>query len=271
MVWWNRLLYGTPPPGLDVRLSIDLNLQTTASSLLGEHTGALIIMNANSGEILAMASHPFYDPNKLDETGDELSQDSSAPLLNRATQGRYPLGDAITPLIIAQYGRDRALSNTQILSLFSQLGFEISPGIRMPVSETTDLIKPESVRISPLQMALAISTLSNAGVRPASHIALAVNTPTVGWVILPALDSPVEVFPEENARAGTEFLLAEEEPFWEHVSTLKEDEKGFSWYLGGTLPNWAGTPLTLVILLEENNPIRVKQIGRELMEGVLKP
>jgi len=271
MVWWNRLLYGTPPPGLDVRLSIDLNLQTTASYLLGERTGALILMNADNGEILAMASHPTYDPNKLDETGNKLSQDQSAPLLNRATQGRYPLGKAVTPFVIAEYSGNRTLSNPQMLSLLDQLGFEKTPGIRMPVSETTEFTTLDEVRISPLQMVLAVSSLSNAGVRPAPHIALAVNTPTAGWVILPAQDSPVEVFSGENARTGADILLAEEKPYWEYVSVLKDGDKGFSWYMAGTLPNWAGTPLALVILLEENNPTFVKQVGQEFMDGVLKP
>ena len=271
MVWWNRLLYGTPPPGLDVRLSIDLNLQTTASYLLGERTGALILMNADNGEILAMASHPTYDPNNLDETGNKLSQDQSAPLLNRATQGRYPLGKAVTPFVFAEYGGDRTLSNAQMLSLLDQLGFEKTPGIRMPVSETTEFTTPEEVRVSPLQMVLAVSSLSYAGVRPAPHIALAVNTPTAGWVILPALDTPEEVFSEENVRAGADILLADEKPYWEYVSVLKDGDKGFSWYLGGTPPNWAGTPLALVILLEDNNPTLVSQMGQELMDAVLKP
>ena len=41
LVWWHHLLYGTPPPGLDVRLSISLVLQRKADELLGEHVGAL--------------------------------------------------------------------------------------------------------------------------------------------------------------------------------------------------------------------------------------
>ena len=271
MVWWDRMLYGTPPPGLDVRLSIDLDLQKTSGNLLGEHIGALVLMNANNGEILAMASHPYYDPNTLDETGDKLSQDLGAPLLNRATQGRYPLGEAVNPFIMAEFGGNITLSKQHLLSLLSRLGFEESPAIRMPVSEPTEFSTLDEIRVSPLQMALAVSTLSNAGMRPAPHIALAVNTPTVGWVILPALNTPVEVFSADQARAGIDTLLAKEKPYWEHVSVLMGGEKGFSWYLGGTLPNWAGTPLTLVILLEEDNPILVNQIGRELLDAVLKP
>lgn len=92
-LWWNRLLYGQPPPGLDIRLSLDLSLQRTADNLLSHHAGALVLLNAESGEILVMASHPTYDANQLDLNWDELVQDSRAPFLNRATLGRYPIDD----------------------------------------------------------------------------------------------------------------------------------------------------------------------------------
>jgi cell division protein FtsI/penicillin-binding protein 2 len=57
-IWWDHLVYGQPPPGLDVRLSIDLDLQRRADALLVNRTGAIVLLNAESGEILAMTSHP---------------------------------------------------------------------------------------------------------------------------------------------------------------------------------------------------------------------
>ena len=66
-IWWNHLLYGQPPPGLDVRLSLDLNLQRLVDGLLEEHRGALVALNPSSGEILVMSSHPTFDANRLDE------------------------------------------------------------------------------------------------------------------------------------------------------------------------------------------------------------
>ncbi|HRJ76082.1 MAG TPA: FtsW/RodA/SpoVE family cell cycle protein, partial [Anaerolineales bacterium] len=98
LILWEQLLYGTPPAGLDVRLSIDLSLQSKADQLLGIHRGAIILMNAETGEVLVMASHPTYDPNKLTEEGEALSQNPNAPLLNRATQGLYPIGNTLLPL-----------------------------------------------------------------------------------------------------------------------------------------------------------------------------
>ena len=61
----NQLLYGMSPNGLDVRLSIDLSLQRRADEMMSDHHGAVILLNAQSGEILVMASHPTFDPNNL--------------------------------------------------------------------------------------------------------------------------------------------------------------------------------------------------------------
>lgn len=101
-VWWNNLLYGQPPPGIDVRLSIDLRLQRRADDLLHGRPGALVLLNAQSGEILAMSSSPGFDPNRLDENWAELIVDARAPLLNRASLGSYPPGTALGPLLLVR-------------------------------------------------------------------------------------------------------------------------------------------------------------------------
>ena len=114
-LYWQRVLYNQPPTGLDIRLTIDLNLQQSADTLLAEHPGAIVIINASSGEILAMASHPYYDAADLQENWDELILDERAPLLNRATQGLYPQA-TLSPLslpsiqtILARTGNRRKL------------------------------------------------------------------------------------------------------------------------------------------------------------------
>ena len=68
-IWWNHLLYGMSPNGLDVRLSIDLYLQFRADELMVDHRGAVILLNAASGEILVMSSQPTFNPNDLNEIG----------------------------------------------------------------------------------------------------------------------------------------------------------------------------------------------------------
>ncbi|HSN93996.1 MAG TPA: FtsW/RodA/SpoVE family cell cycle protein [Anaerolineaceae bacterium] len=91
-VWWNDLLYNQPPPGLDIKLNISLHLQNKADELLGTKAGAIVVLNAQSGEIYALASHPGFDSNTLADHWDELMASDKAPLLNRSTQGSYPMG-----------------------------------------------------------------------------------------------------------------------------------------------------------------------------------
>ena len=98
------LLYNQPMAGLDVRLTLDHNLQSTADDLLGEHQGAVLLMNAASGEIMAMASHPYFDSNDLEGNWDALLKDENAPLVNRTTQGLYPAGGTLFPFILADQG-----------------------------------------------------------------------------------------------------------------------------------------------------------------------
>ncbi len=82
-----------PPVGQDVPLTIHLPAQLAADAALGPREGAVVIMDIETGAILVMSSHPTYDPNRLDEQWDTLRQDKRAPLLNRATQGLFPVGD----------------------------------------------------------------------------------------------------------------------------------------------------------------------------------
>lgn len=101
LVSYNRLLYAQPPPGLNVRLSLDLERQRLADDLLAGKNGALVLINADTGEILVMASHPTIDPNLLAENWETWRSDPAAPLLNRATQGLYALGTASGPFLLA--------------------------------------------------------------------------------------------------------------------------------------------------------------------------
>ena len=100
-LWWNHILYGQPPPGLDVRLNLDLGLQRTADEQLGEHAGALALLNAETGEILAIASHPTFDANQLEQNWENLVQNPHAPLFDRATLGLYPPGAGLGAMLLA--------------------------------------------------------------------------------------------------------------------------------------------------------------------------
>ena len=269
LILWNQLIYGTPPPGLDVRLSIDLDLQATADNLLSIHRGAIILMNADTGEILVMASHPNYDPNKLDEEGDSLSQDENSPLLNRATQGIYPLGDALLPLVRANFS-DQRITNNELFAFYEKIGLFRSPLITLPVATNTPTDKIEDLRASPLQVVLAAAALSNQGVMPAPRIATAVNTFEQGWVVLPAFDEPREVLQAEAADEAALSFVQEGKAYWSSTGIGTINKTTVTWLIAGTPPDWQGAPLAMVVALEEDNPQLVKRISELLFTSVLR-
>ncbi len=271
LIWWHHLLYGTPPPGLDVRLSIDLDLQKKADELLANHAGAIVLLNAQSGEILAMASHPTYDPNFLDETGDQLRTDPAAPLVNRAAQGSYPSASLLDPLLAARFGQDSPPDADLIRGFYNLLGLYSAPDLRLPVGTPSRFGEIENLHVSPLQMVLTFAPLSNQGILTAPRIALAVDTPTQGWVILPASRDPLNVLEEASARQAAESLQATDQPYWQYGARVSEKGKSFTWFVAGTLPNWQGTPLTLVILLEEDSAPLANSTGETLLLEALRP
>ena len=86
-----------PQAGNDLYLTIDVRLQKVAEDLLGAEQGAIVALDPNSGDILAMASRPGFDPNVLSreltaKQWVEIVQDEGRPLNNRASQGQYPPG-----------------------------------------------------------------------------------------------------------------------------------------------------------------------------------
>lgn len=130
-LWLNHLLYGQPATGLDVRLSLDLDLQIASSRMLEGQSGAVVLLENDSGRILAMASAPTYDANLLSESWDDLLGRDDLPLLNRATQGAYPPGTSLGPLLLAA-ARSEGLLPSQPGELTYTLGDETISCLRAP-------------------------------------------------------------------------------------------------------------------------------------------
>jgi len=94
--------------GNDVVLTIDTGIQKVAEEQLGENAGAIVVMNVNTGEILALVSSPSYDPRDFVKGMDrniwnKILTDKRFPLLDRATQGTYAPGSIfkIVPALAA--------------------------------------------------------------------------------------------------------------------------------------------------------------------------
>jgi len=98
--------------GKDLRLSLDIELQQYAESLMVNKKGAIVAIEPKTGEILCMVSAPTYDPTTLvgrdrGKNYNALVRDLDKPLFDRALMGAYPPGSTFKPgqgLILLQEG-----------------------------------------------------------------------------------------------------------------------------------------------------------------------
>jgi len=97
---WHDLLHESRS-GDPVQLTIDLDIQAAAEQALEGATGAVVALDPHTGEILAMASTPTFDPNFTTEEWDDLRTAEGSPLLNRATQGLYTPGSTFKTVTLA--------------------------------------------------------------------------------------------------------------------------------------------------------------------------
>jgi penicillin-binding protein 2 len=84
-------------PGNNIYLSVDIELQRLAESLLADKVGTVVAMDPSTGHVLAMAGSPGFDPNAFVEgmtyqSWDELVSNKFRPMENKAIQGQYPPG-----------------------------------------------------------------------------------------------------------------------------------------------------------------------------------
>ncbi len=252
LLWWHRLAYGVPPPGLDVRLSLDLNWQRTVDETLGDFRGAVVLINPQTGEVLALASHPWFDPNQLDQGWERWMKAPDSPFLNRALQGKYAPGNLLLPWEEALLGQSGIYLPSEIERVHQLL-----------LGQTAEA---ETLRVTPLEIARLAATLSNNGIKPPLRLVLTVNTPRQGWVIVPAEGEAQKVLSEAQTSTLVQRLTSPDHTFWEYMTESREEERQMAWYLAGTLPRWSGPPLVLVVLLEEQEGSTAQQIGRTILQ-----
>lgn len=325
-LFWNRLLYNQPPQGLNVRLTVDLNLQKVSDELLSGTPGAVILMNANSGEILAMSSYPYFDAANLEEEWNTLITRPDSPLLNRATQGLYLPGAALFPFILSrdieiveQYPKPEmlwpnigsdpqcavqptealtwqalisngciegqaSLANTmdmdEILALYEDVGFFTQPMLQLatiePVSKNEvdqeELVYGTGVfRVSPLQMAIAASALTNQGILPSPRIVNAYQDPNNQWIVLPKLSAArLTNIPPQSAIDTISLLKVNNSSYWQVTAIPEQNEESVvTWVIGGTTGDWRGQPLVLVVVIEDDLPNKAQEISKTLIEQAL--
>ena len=109
------LRIGAPAAGRDLILGLDLKVQRAAEEGLGEHRGAVVALDPATGDIIALASKPGFDPTLFARgiTASEyatLTDDIDKPLLNRALRGTYPSGSTIKPALGLVALNDRVIT-----------------------------------------------------------------------------------------------------------------------------------------------------------------
>lgn len=131
----SKLTQADPRPPQNVTTTIDRNLQIEAQKALLGFRGAIVVMEVDTGRVLAMASSPGFDPNLFEpenvnsaELLGDMLNDGQQRLLNRATQGAYPAGSVFKII-----GMSAALESdlyTPETTYFCSSYFEELPGER---------------------------------------------------------------------------------------------------------------------------------------------
>lgn len=311
-----------PQTGQNIQLTLDANLQQTVDQLLGSNQGAALLLELPTNRILAMASHPDYNPNLLDEQFDSLTEAEDAPLLNRAVQGQYQPGALLQPFIIAAALEQRLITLDEkvehpnrpvqvdgqtiqcatavsesatwsavfrnhcpgpIQDLADLLGvsgldalfdqFQLTQAPKLPLNTETAELAPmddplmagigqENLLISPLQLALAWSTLGNQGELQPPQLATAVsnNKPESGALI--PLDS--SVLSEATVNALRRELTNDGRVEFSTLVLSGPEGNTNAWYLG--LAPAANPQYAVVVVLENSADLaKVTEIGRAML------
>ncbi|MBR1931261.1 MAG: penicillin-binding protein 2 [Lachnospiraceae bacterium] len=100
---------GVKNPGDNVYTTLDVQIQEVADKQLAIYRGAIVVTEVKTGKILALVSHPDFDPNEIQNIWDDLVENqSSSVLVNRATQGLYPPGSTFKIVTALEYARENS-------------------------------------------------------------------------------------------------------------------------------------------------------------------
>jgi penicillin-binding protein 2 len=93
-----------PTPGAKIQLTLDVDVQNRAIEVMGDESGAIVVMDCRTGDLLCMASAPSFDANRFVRglSGAEyraLAQYERKPLLDKVMTGTYPPGSTFKPTV----------------------------------------------------------------------------------------------------------------------------------------------------------------------------
>jgi penicillin-binding protein 2 len=94
-----------PKSGRDIQVTLDLKIQRIVEDKLGDKKGCVVMMDPYSGEIIALANSPSFDPSAFIKRSNrdilDFFNNPNAPLYNRAVSGAYPAGSVFKVIIAA--------------------------------------------------------------------------------------------------------------------------------------------------------------------------
>ncbi|MDR2304020.1 MAG: penicillin-binding protein 2, partial [Treponema sp.] len=117
-----------PVMGKNLVLSIDQDIQILAEKALGERMGSVVVMRPSNGEILAMVSYPWYDPNLFNRSDmsddyNALINDPNKPFLNRAIQSSYPPASTFKVIMTSGILNEGAISPLETIDCQGELTY----------------------------------------------------------------------------------------------------------------------------------------------------
>lgn len=221
-----------PVSGQDLTLTLDVELQKFVYSLFSDKneqarkdnqenvSGAAIVLDANTGGVLAAVSYPSYDPNAFSQPGlrrqtEHIFTDPGNPLFNRPIDGTYPSGSIIKPFLAAGALEEGII--TEQTTVFSTGGIDVGPwhfaDWKAGGHGITDVKKAlaESVNTFFYEITGGYQGQAGLGVEKADHYLA-----SFGWGQATGIDLPSE---------AKGFLPT---PAW------KAKTKGEQWYIGDT-------------------------------------
>ena len=266
----NEQVFTAPKAGRDVVTTLNLDTQDLAEVSLAKsgRRGAIVIVDAHTGDIRAMVSKPGFDPNAfargIPASGyAALTRDTDGPLFDRAIQGSYPPGSVFKPFVVLAGLRaatvdafrefdcgptlmidgrefdnwsksDHGLFNARaalirscntyfyqsammtrdapILHMAHEFGFGVAPVF--PLKASAGKLPPSApsnhdlanlaigqgvTEASPLQVAMAMSTIANGLCRPRPRLVMQTQSQTgqTGDVVIPSREALIPVSEED--------------------------------------------------------------------------
>jgi cell division protein FtsW (lipid II flippase) len=168
-----------------------------------------------------------------------------------------------------------ATGKSKVEKAIAEFNLEQTPDIGLPgnpiIIHDKDILwndlffSKDPLRVNPLQIATSASVITNGGSMPTPILVSAVNTLRDGWTSL-SIENKKQVLPADQANSINDYLKSGVISGWELTAQGFDQRTKIAWYVAGTPTNWAGKPLTIVLVLENQDPIKAREIGREIYE-----